>query len=261
MGLATSLDAVNASHASLAARRFWLERVGHGLLVGFAIVVLEFAYYYPLVSTPDSLAVASLVSLFLTWCGESVLLMLIVGLFERWAQPRLLGSWQLVFAVAVGSIAGVLAWQALVQLVLRNRFGVMVFSDHVGQPVSFSGIVLYHVWLILVFGGLATALHVSRARHAGMLAVLRAAELGREDSQARLAEARLAGLQRRIEPEFLLQILTRLEHLYEANPAGADRLLDELIVFLRAALADIRSSDPSMTAQQTRPRDEAFQMD
>src|ERR1041385_9500165 len=74
-GLATSLHAVNASHASLAARRFWLERVGHGLLVGFAIVVLEFAYYYPLVSTPDSLAVASLVSLFLTWCGESVLLM------------------------------------------------------------------------------------------------------------------------------------------------------------------------------------------
>src|ERR1051325_11910673 len=140
MGLATSLHAVNASHASLAARRFWLERVGHGLLVGFAIVVLEFAYYYPLVSTPDSLAVASLVSLFLTWCGESVLLMLIVGLFERWAQPRLLGSWQLVLAVAVGSIAGVLAWQALVQLVLRNRFGVMVFSEigraHVCTPVT-----------------------------------------------------------------------------------------------------------------------------
>jgi hypothetical protein len=43
-----------------------------------------------------------------------------------------------------------------------------------------------------------------------------------------------------VEPDFLLHTLTRLEHSYEVDPNAADRLLDELIAFLRGALADIR---------------------
>ena len=77
-----------------------------------------------------------------------------------------------------------------------------------------------------------------------MLAALRAAELDRETSQRRLAEARLAALQARIDPEFLFRTLTKLEHSYEDRPSGADRLLEELIVFLRGALADIQASPP-----------------
>jgi len=141
----------------------------------------------------------------------------------------------------VGSVAGVLAWQAFVNLVLRERFGIWVLRDFVGQPVNWPVGVLYHVWLMLVFGGLAATVYSSRQRHARMLAVLRAAELDRETSQRRLAEARFAALQARIDPDFLLQTLTRLERLYEADPPEADRLLEELIVFLRGALAEVRA--------------------
>jgi LytS/YehU family sensor histidine kinase len=73
-----------------------------------------------------------------------------------------------------------------------------------------------------------------------MLAALRAAELGRASLQQRLAEARLATLQARVDPDFLFQTLARLEQSYEADPDAADRLLDELIAFLRTALAEIR---------------------
>ena len=73
-----------------------------------------------------------------------------------------------------------------------------------------------------------------------MLAALRAAQLDRATSQQRLAEARLASLQASVDPNFLLQKLSGLEHSYEVDPDAADRLLDELIVFLRRALADIR---------------------
>jgi sensor histidine kinase YesM len=93
-----------------------------------------------------------------------------------------------------------------------------------------------------LFGGLAAAVYSSRQRHARMLGALRAAELSRETSQRGLAEARLAALQARVDPEFIFQTLTKLEQLYEADPPGADRLLEELIVFLRGALADIRVS-------------------
>lgn len=254
----TLSDSIEATTPHQAGQRSWLQPIGYGLLLGASIALLEFAYYYPLVSTPDKLGVVSLVSSLLTWCGEGVLLALTVALFERGETPRLLDARQLTLAVAIGSIAGVLAWQAFVHLVLRERFGIWLFRDHVGQPVNLAGSVLYHVWLMFVFGGLAAAVYVSRARHARMVDALRAAELSRETSQRRLAEARLAALQARIDPEFLFRTLTKLEQLYEADPPGADRLLEELIVFLRAALAEIQGSSALVTTDGASALDEAF---
>ncbi len=261
MTTATFIEGMRASSSSRqAARAFWLQHAGYGLLLGVSIAVLEFAYYYPLVSTSDKLGVGLLFSLLLSWCGEGVLLTLTVGLFELREAPRPLGARQLALAVVVGSIAGVLAWQAFVQLVLRERFGFWVLRDFVGQPVNWAGIAIYHVWLMLLFGGLAAAAYSSRQRHARMLGVLRAAELNRETSQRGLAEARLDALQTRVDPEFLFQTLTKLEQLYEADPPGADRLLEELIVFLRRALADIQVSGASAAFDRTLANEEAFQV-
>jgi hypothetical protein len=257
---ATLVDPVAASQASRQpARQFWLQRVGYGLLLGASIAVLELAYYYPLVSTPEKLRVVLLGSLLFTWCGDAVLLALTVALFERWKAPRLLTARQLALAVAIGSVAGVLAWEGLVQFVFRERFGILLFVDYVGQPVTLAGVVLYHTWLIFVFGGLAAAVYASRQRHARMLAVLRAAELSRETSQQRLAAARLAALHTRIDPKFLFQTLTKLEQLYETDPSGADRLLEELIVFLRRALAGIQVSSASSASDRRLVHEQAFQ--
>jgi sensor histidine kinase YesM len=93
-----------------------------------------------------------------------------------------------------------------------------------------------------------------------MLAALRAAELERENSQRRLAEAQLAALETRIDPEFLFQTLTKLERLYEADPQRADSLLEELIVFLRRALAEGRASGGLAATGPTPAPAEAFQV-
>ena len=61
---------------------FWWRRAGYGLLLGTSIALLEFAYYYPLVSRPDALGAGLLASMLLPWCGEGVLLAMTVGLFE-----------------------------------------------------------------------------------------------------------------------------------------------------------------------------------
>jgi Histidine kinase len=239
MTIATFMASTDAPHAS-GPRRFLASRVGYGLLLGASIALLEFAYYYPLVSTPDTRGVFLLLSLLISWCGEGVLLAATVALFELRHSPRPLGVRQLALAATVGAIGGVLAWQLVVHWVLREHFGMWVMRDFVGQPVDMASIALYHVWLMLLFGGLAAAVYSSRQRHARMLTIVRAAELSRETSQRHLADAKLAALQARIDPEFVFQTLTRLEQLYEADPPGADRLLEDLIVFLRAALADIR---------------------
>lgn len=261
MTAATLIEHTRASDSiRQAAWQFWLRRAGYGMLLGASIAVLEFAYYYPLVSAPDKLGVLSLFSAFLTWCGDGILLALTVALFERWKAPTPLGARYLVLAVTIGSVAGALAWQAFTQFVLRERFGIWHFRDHLGQPMNWMGGVVYHIWMMLLFGGLAAAVYSSRARHARMLGVLRAAELSRETSQRGLAEARLAVLQARIDPEFLFQRLTKLEQLYEADPPGADRLLEELIVFLRGALADIQGSAASAASDRTPGRAQAFQV-
>jgi hypothetical protein len=229
---------------SIAATGFWMTRAGYGLLLGGAIATLEFAHYFPLVSERNDIGLNSFISLLLVWCGESILFALAVGYAEQCASPRELRAWQLALTVAVGAFASALIWHAFTQFVLRDQFGVRLFLDHLGHPVIWLVMILYHSWLMLFFGGLAAAVHASQRRRARMLAALREAELGRATSQQRLAEAKLASLQSHVEPGYLLQTLTRLEQSYERDPDAADRLLDELIAFLRNALADIRGKIP-----------------
>jgi signal transduction histidine kinase len=216
----------------------WLAACG--ALLGACIALLEFAYYYELVQGAEQPAM--LASLVLGWGGEGVVLGVTLGLIEARAAPRPLGAWSLALGVTLAATVGVFAWQTFMHLVLRGRFGLQLLRDYAGQPVDLPSVAVYHMWLMLLFGGLAAAVYGSRQRHARMLAALRAAELARETSQRRLAEARLAGLRARIDPESLFETLARLERMYEADPPGADRLLEEVIASLRAAVADVRAS-------------------
>jgi sensor histidine kinase YesM len=233
------------------AMRFWTVRLGYGFLLGVAIATLDFAHYSPLAAAPQELDFLSFASLLLEWCGEGILLALTIGLVERWVSPRELRAWQLALTVVVAAVAGVLLWQTFTLIVLRDVLGIELFRDDLGAPVIWLRGVFYHSWLMLFFGGLGAAVYASRRQRARMQAALLAAQLGRATSQQRFAEARLASLQARVDPNFLLQKLTRLEQSYEADPDAADRLLDELIVFLRRALADIRASATAVPQPST----------
>jgi hypothetical protein len=235
--------------------RFWAARVVYGLGLGAVVAVLEFAHYAPLVTERNGIGLHALVSLLLEWCGEFAILSLAVGIAEYLESPRELRAPKLALAVLLGAFAGALSWYAVMDYVLRDQLGLGLFVDHVGQPVAWSGRILYHAWMMLFFGGLAVAVEASQRRSLRMLAALRAAELGRASSQQRLAEVTLGSLQARIDPEFVFQTLSKLERLYEADPRGADCLLDELIAFLRTAVADIQASSAAAVPEHARVRD------
>ena len=61
----------------------------------------------------------------------------------------------------------------------------------------------------------------------------------------RAFESRLHAMQARIEPQFLFDTLRHIEELYETDAALAERMLDDLIVYLRAALPKV--DDPDST--------------
>lgn len=237
--------------------RFWLTRIVYGFLLGSAIAILQagtvssgwtldFVYYFPEVSAPGGIGLSPFVSSLPVWCGEGILLALAVGLAEHWVRPRELHAWGLALTVLVAVVAAVLIWQAFTLIVLADVLGVRLFRSHVGTPVPWIGGALYHIWLMLFFGGLGATVYASRRWRARMLAALRAAELERARSQQRLTEARLVSLAAHIDPDYMLQTLSRLEQLYEADPAAAGRLLDGLVAFLRSGLAGIHAATPTV---------------
>lgn len=62
-------------------------------------------------------------------------------------------------------------------------------------------------------------------------------------------EARLQAMQARVEPQFLFNTLTQVERLYESDAKLADRMLDDLIVYLRAALPQLRETTSTVSRE------------
>ena len=74
----------------------------------------------------------------------------------------------------------------------------------------------------------------------GAATALRASELEQQRVQRTMMESRLAVLRARVEPEFLFAALGDVRSLYQRDGAAADEMLDALIVYLRAALPQMR---------------------
>ena len=63
--------------------------------------------------------------------------------------------------------------------------------------------------------------------------------LDRARIERQTQESRLQAMQATIEPEFLFDTLAHVESLQASDPKGAARMLDDLIVYLRAALPQL----------------------
>ena len=64
--------------------------------------------------------------------------------------------------------------------------------------------------------------------------------------QKKALESHLQLMQAQVEPQFLFNTLRRVGDLYETDPSSADRMLDNLILYLRAALPQMRASTSTL---------------
>jgi histidine kinase len=141
-------------------------------------------------------------------------------------------------AVVIGSAAGALVqWAIHRWLHLAARFPSV---DELQQ------LQLIHVPIVffeyLIWGSIIVFIYVNGRTALLAAARLNEAQVQRADSQRRTLESRLQALQARVEPQFLFDTLLRVRELYESNPARGSQMLDELIVYLRAALPHLRDS-------------------
>ena len=104
------------------------------------------------------------------------------------------------------------------------------------------------VFVFSTFGGslvictLAALGYFHRRRALQRVAALRGAQLASVQLTRQAFEARLQAMQARVEPQFLFNTLALVERLYETDAKLADRMLDDLIVYLRAALPQLRET-------------------
>lgn len=94
----------------------------------------------------------------------------------------------------------------------------------------------------LIICGFVTAGYLYRRRAAQRGARLHGAQVERVRLLRKTQESRLQAMQACIEPEFLFDTLAEVQRLHATEPKTALRLLDELIVYLRAALPHLRES-------------------
>lgn len=139
-----------------------------------------------------------------------------------------------VWAVVAGSAAGAIGHSTVVGLVGN-------------VPPSLEVALYLGIELAMLAGG-AVFIYLDRRRAQAALARMHAAELERVEASKHMLESRLQAMQARVEPTFLFNTLAQVKALYERDAARGERVLDELIAYLRAAMPKMR--DTSSTVGQ-----------
>jgi hypothetical protein len=101
----------------------------------------------------------------------------------------------------------------------------------------------------LLICGFITAGYRYRRSSSQRLARLNAREIERAQLQRRTQESRLQAAQACIEPQFLFDTLDAVSRMHGADPRNAARLVDELIIYLRAALPHLRESTSTVAKE------------
>jgi hypothetical protein len=145
-------------------------------------------------------------------------------------------------------------------LTLLSERALVLFLERVAGLPSYNGgqTLLVFLWTnapryllitILVALGCMQGLDAMRRQSA-----LRGLQIDRARVAREAYEARLQALQARIEPRFLFDTLAAVAALYESDPPQAQRMLDDLIVYLRTALPRLDRATSTLAAELTLAR-------
>jgi len=205
---------------------------GVGSMLRLSLLLLMYAGSMLLSLLPGPIKLGPSVNLILSAQLYGFSVAFAVLAVERAGLPRKGGDWWYAFAV----IAGIGVGTALYWYLSQRLIGIP--TDHVGEQgfENYASFALRHGPLALTACGLGTAVYVARSRATQRLDALRDLQSMRAHSEQEFAEAKFAALQARIDPDYVLGELERIELEYDLDPPVADRLLDRLVLYLRAAI-------------------------
>jgi Histidine kinase len=209
--------------------------VGIAGLLSFAAPVTFFAGAVSVMRDPTIMDVVVLAAWFVLFGAELWVSLLVVGYLLQHVEmvrryPR------------TATLLGAAAAAALAEF--SNGRGEILVEQGVAQDIETMHLfaLVFAVTMALLF---FAHLRLSR-RQEEAAARLGAAQSAQHEARWRLAQARLQAVQARIDPQLLFEMLDAVRRAYENDPSRAERLLDELATFLRAALPRLRSSSSTV---------------
>lgn len=233
-------------------RQLLQRRWPHPCVLGVALAVSELLSSNPLVADPESVSFNPWL-----WClmtlAARVLTPLLVMLTVTIAQVGLPcgAGWRrliLVFAAIAISVAFSAAqttnlWHASMGL-----------NDLSGDARL--ALFLFQFWINAVFSILLVILYEWQLRVDQVMAAVRDARIAEEALETQTLDARLNGMKARVDPEFLFTVIANAGVLYRVDINAGERLLEQLIDFLRATLP--RHADSRMTLGSEMRLSEAY---
>jgi len=170
------------------------------------------------------------------WC-----LLLVTG----YGSERLARNFGRAMRGAIWLLAACAA-AALANLATSGRATILIEQGlvHSTQTMHLHGFTFSLIMALLYFA------HLHRSReHQQAAARLAAAQTVQRDARRRIVRARLQEVQARIDPQLLFEMLDTLRRLYERDAVRAERFLDGLIDYLRAALPRLRTAWSSLSRE------------
>jgi hypothetical protein len=204
-------------------------------LLSLATPVTFFPGVVSVMREPATADVLVLIAWYVLFAVELWGLLLVIGyvLQHGNATGRYAGSATLLGACAAAAIAE-----------LSNGRGRILVDEGVVQSTQTMHAYTFVSALIMALLFFA---HLNRSRAQEEAATrLAAAQAAQHDARRRLGQARLKAVQARIDPQLLFEMLDAVRRAYEDDASRAERLLDELASFLRAALPRLRSASSSV---------------
>jgi signal transduction histidine kinase len=204
-------------------------------LVAFAVPVTFFPGAVAFMQDPTLQDVTALTAWFVLFGLELWGLLLVIGYVLQ--RPDVNGRY-----ARTSAIVGACAAAALTEF-SSGRGDILVEQGVVqsSQSMHAYGFVSALIMALLFFAHL----HRSRAREQAA-ARLSAAQAAQRETRRRLVQARLQALQARIDPQLLFEMLDSVRCAYQQDASRAERLLDELVDFLRAALPRLRNASSTV---------------
>ena len=175
------------------------------------------------------------------WSFSLLLAIVVADRHADRGTNRLVAYGSAVLVAAVGGMLLGVAHSHFVWDVFRMPDAAMSAKASVISGVFYT-IQVYAVLETSLIGALAAYVYVDRREAARMATRLHQAGLRRSAQVRAMVESELQAMQARVEPAFLFDTLGRVRELYDTDPARGDRILDELITYLRAAMPHLRDT-------------------
>jgi len=241
---------------------FWhafRPRLLHAAILGSAVGLMDvLRAFSTMLTEPESLSpvVGGWLNIFFVAGTGTFMIIAAITWAERLRVPP--ASRFLVMATTV-------VVSAVVATALRLGWsGVLESRTQEWGPSDWLALFLYLFWMSCATGALAAAYYEFWERAGRSAARLRDAEIERQEIEQRFVLSRLAVMKARIEPAFLFKSIATVQKLYRDNADAAEKLLDDLIVYLRAALPQMRGAastlgdEVHLAASYLKLHDEAF---